>query len=155
TIFSQIASTPVIVLSSSDHKLSSGVKWFPEASFGNNVFFAKDLNEAYNIAQQILKRNGEITINPPYFQETYFSKLKIILEILHIIIMKVLSVEVTVYINCLQHGFDGDGWKDFLEYIIKRIYDILLIVAFETRLPTHMVKSINGVQTFPLKPKFT
>ena len=33
TIFSVIASTPVIVISSTDHKLSSGVKWFPKDIF--------------------------------------------------------------------------------------------------------------------------
>jgi len=80
TIFSQIASTPVIVLSSSDHKLSSGVKWFPKQYFGENVFFANNLNEAYQIGLKILERNGKVTENPTYFREKYFSKLKSILK---------------------------------------------------------------------------
>jgi len=81
TIFSQIASTPVIILSSSDHKLSSGAKWFPKEHFENNVFFAKNLDEAYEIGKRILLRNGKITISPPYFRQEYFSKLKSILEL--------------------------------------------------------------------------
>ena len=39
TIFSLVSNTPVIVVNSTDHKLSSGVKWFPE-SFREHVFFA-------------------------------------------------------------------------------------------------------------------
>jgi len=80
TIFSQITSTPVVVLSSADHKLSSGVKWFPQNLFGKNVFFAKNLDEAYVITQDILKRNGKIIENLPYFKENYFSKLQYLLE---------------------------------------------------------------------------
>lgn len=74
TIFSQIVNTPVIVLSSSDHKLSSGVKWFPKNIFENNVYFAKDLNEAYDMAMNILSRNGNIYTNPPYFKNMYYTK---------------------------------------------------------------------------------
>ena len=74
TIFSLIAATPVIVLSSADHKLSSGVKWFPE-SFSRYVKFAKDLDEAYTIAIQMLNDNYDYQLQP-YFQENYFSVLK-------------------------------------------------------------------------------
>ena len=74
TIFSQIANTPVIVISSNDHKLVSGVKWFPKEYFCDNVFFAKSLDDAYNMAQDILKRNGKVIKNPPYFKDKYYSK---------------------------------------------------------------------------------
>ena len=47
TIFSQIVNTPVVVISSADHKLVSGVKWFPLEKFGQNITFAKDLDEVY------------------------------------------------------------------------------------------------------------
>ena len=80
TIFSQITSTPVIVLSSSDHKLSSGVKWFPKEYFGQNVFFANDLDEVYSMANIVLKRNGKIVENSSYFKNEYFLKLQSILE---------------------------------------------------------------------------
>ena len=73
TIFSQIVNTPVIVISSTDHKLSSGVKWFPHEKFSDNISFAKDLNEAYEKAVDILKRNGAVKKNPAWFKENYFS----------------------------------------------------------------------------------
>lgn len=75
TIFSLIANTPVIVLSSTDHKLSSGVKWFPN-EFGEFVSFAKDLDEAYELA--LARYNGNIYKNllTPYFEENFYSKLK-------------------------------------------------------------------------------
>ena len=43
TIFSLIGNTPVVVLNSNDHKLASGVKWFPE-SFSGHVYFAETLD---------------------------------------------------------------------------------------------------------------
>lgn len=70
-IFSQVASTPVIVIDSADHKLSSGVRWFPREAFGRNVNYAKSLDEAYSLAEELLaesyhKENGN------YFYRTYF-----------------------------------------------------------------------------------
>lgn len=81
TIFSAIASTPVIVINSADHKLSSGVKWFPEDVFGDKVQFADNLNEAFNMAIDILSRNNQKYNNPPYFKEKYWDKLKEIINI--------------------------------------------------------------------------
>lgn len=72
-IFSQITSTPVIVIRSNDHKLSSGVNWFSPDIFKNNVTFANSLDEAYNIAEKILQKEN-ITPNPPYFYQTFFNK---------------------------------------------------------------------------------
>jgi len=72
TIFSQIANTPVIVLSSTDHKLSSGVNWFPKEIFGNNVFFAENLDKAYTIASEILGKDIRVS-NPPYFKKSFYS----------------------------------------------------------------------------------
>lgn len=73
TIFSEVANTPVIVLSSTDHKLSSGVKWFPKEVFGNMVQFADNLDEAYWLAIQIIKSSLK-TQNPLYFKENYYLK---------------------------------------------------------------------------------
>ena len=73
TIFSQIENTPVIVLSSTDHKLSSGVKWFPQKVFGSNIVFVENLDEAYCIAIKILKSNSKIVENPPYFRDKYYN----------------------------------------------------------------------------------
>lgn len=75
TIFSQIVNTPVIVISSSDHKLSSGVKWFPKDLFGKNIYYANDLTEAYDIAKTILERNGQIFENVAWFKDNYYTKI--------------------------------------------------------------------------------
>lgn len=74
TIFSQIENTPVIVLSSTDHKLSSGVKWFPKDIFADNVYYANNLDEAYKQTLSVLSRNGLTKVNPPYFKNCYYSK---------------------------------------------------------------------------------
>ena len=74
TIFSQIVNTPVIVISSTDHKLSSGVKWFPKEQFSHNITFAKNLDVAYQQAMEILKRNGKEFLNPTWFKDNYYLK---------------------------------------------------------------------------------
>lgn len=74
TIFSAIANTPVVVINSADHKLSSGVNWFPKDEFGDNVQFANNLDDAYAKAKAILVRT-DIKKNPPYFKVNYWDKL--------------------------------------------------------------------------------
>lgn len=78
-IFSAIASTPVVVISSADHKLSSSVRWFPKELFDGYIYYAQNLDEAYTLSQQILKRDGDKYNNPPYFKKNYWDKLKEIL----------------------------------------------------------------------------
>ena len=75
TIFSLIANTPVVVLSSVDHKLSSGVKWFPE-QFSDYIKFASSLDEAYLIASQYLERSDGNVRLPTYFKDKYWDHLK-------------------------------------------------------------------------------
>lgn len=75
TIFSLIANTPVVVISSTDHKLSSGVKWFPK-EFEEYVSFAQDLNEAYEKAFSILMNPPVEKKLPQYFREKYYNVLK-------------------------------------------------------------------------------
>lgn len=80
TIFSLISNTPVIVVNSTDHKLSSGVKWFPE-SFREHVFFANDLSDVPGMVEQIMQRNHPAPL-PPHFEEQYYGrKLLKILEL--------------------------------------------------------------------------
>lgn len=74
TIFSAIANTPVVVINSADHKLSSGVNWFPKDEFGDNVQFANDLDDAFVKAKVMLEKNNIIK-NPPFFKENYWDKL--------------------------------------------------------------------------------
>lgn len=75
TIFSLIAGTPVVVLSSKDHKLYSGVRWFPE-SYHKYVYYAENLAEAYKIVLNILQDKTLAYCLPSYFEEKYYSKLK-------------------------------------------------------------------------------
>jgi exopolysaccharide biosynthesis predicted pyruvyltransferase EpsI len=79
TIFSLVANTPVIVIASTDHKLSSGVKWFPEC-FHDYVFYADNLDIAYEKAIEILNNTSYKYKLPPYFEQNYYSKLKKKLE---------------------------------------------------------------------------
>jgi len=74
TIFAAIASTPVIVINSADHKLSSGVNWFPKEHFEDMVFFARDLEEAHDLAQRILSSAHTRRDNPSYFKNKFWSK---------------------------------------------------------------------------------
>lgn len=76
TIFSAIASTPVVVINSADHKLSSGVNWFPKEVFKDYVQFANNLDEAYTMANQMLERTDLEYNNPSYFKNEYWNRLK-------------------------------------------------------------------------------
>ena len=75
TIFSAIANTPVVVINSADHKLSSGVRWFPLEEFGMNVQFADSLDDAYMKASAILQSTEEVRKNPAYFKDNYWNHL--------------------------------------------------------------------------------
>lgn len=73
TIFSLIAGTPVIVLKTQDHKVSTGVDWFKDVY--DYVYFAKDLKEAYELSAKIL--SAKTTCTPyPYFKKKYYDQLK-------------------------------------------------------------------------------
>lgn len=78
TIFSLIAGTPVIVLKTSDHKLSSGVKWFPD-EFKDYVYFAENIESVHDIAMSVFGKKLTHKL-PPYFKEKYYDKLKYLLE---------------------------------------------------------------------------
>ena len=74
TIFSLIANTPVVVMPSTDHKLSSGVKWFPE-SFKDYVRFAPTLDDMEREVNHVI---NDLHLNhrlPPYFSEKYYDGL--------------------------------------------------------------------------------
>ncbi len=77
TIFSLIAGTPVIVVKTQDHKVSTGVDWFKGIYEG--VFFADTLEIAYTRACEILAR-GYTPVPKPYFKEKYYMGLKKVFE---------------------------------------------------------------------------
>lgn len=78
TIFSLISQTPVIVLSSTDHKLSSGVKWFPD-EFSNYVKYIENIRDVPAAVESVYKSDYSYNL-PAYFVENYYSKLKGYLE---------------------------------------------------------------------------
>lgn len=78
TIFSLISNTPVIVLETKDHKVRTGTEWFSPV-YDGAFFNASNLDEAYEIARELLKKRKRLE-NPAYFQNEYYGKLKSIFE---------------------------------------------------------------------------
>lgn len=77
TIFSLVAGTPVIVLKTQDHKVSTGVDWFK--GIYDYVYFAENLEEAYAKAIDILEHPKD-THPLPYFKAEYYDNLKELFE---------------------------------------------------------------------------
>ena len=73
TIFSMIASTPVIVIKSNDHKVTTGVNWF-DGVYDGHIFRADDLDHAFELVKAVYQADiPEIT--EPYFEKQYYDKL--------------------------------------------------------------------------------
>lgn len=73
TIFSLIAGTPVIVIRTKDHKVSTGVKWF-EGIYDDYVYYCDNLESIPLIINKIMGQKSKKKIEP-YFDEQYYSKL--------------------------------------------------------------------------------
>ena len=78
TIFSLIAGTPVIIIKTTDHKVTTGADWFKGVY---NVYVAKDLDDAFKLYQEIVLKNLDHKL-PPYMKERYYDKLKELFETL-------------------------------------------------------------------------
>lgn len=78
TIFSLAANTPVIVIKTTDHKVTTGVDWF-KGVYDDTVFLAESLEHAYELAGKIME-NYEYPVLKPHFKEKYYDKLKKIVE---------------------------------------------------------------------------
>lgn len=74
TILSLAAGTPVIIIKTTDHKVITGADWF-KGVYDDYVYVAKDLNDAYSIAQRLLTENLSHKLEP-YFEKAYYEKLK-------------------------------------------------------------------------------
>lgn len=72
TIFSLIANTPVIVLASIGHKITSGLKWFPD-TFKQHVHFAESPDQIPGLLRTILQ-NGPLPPLPDYFAAHYHDR---------------------------------------------------------------------------------
>ncbi|OQA66003.1 MAG: General stress protein 30 [Firmicutes bacterium ADurb.Bin262] len=78
-IFSLVAGTPVVVLPTSDHKLSSGVDWFSGISeFKPYVRYCGDIEEVGQLVGDVLKADLDHQL-PDTFNR-YYGKLKPLVE---------------------------------------------------------------------------
>ncbi len=77
TIFSLVANTPVIVIKTNDHKVSTGVQWFDGVY--DIVSFADDLNMVVSSVAKILNDYKEVKLKP-HFKQVYYDKLKDLFE---------------------------------------------------------------------------
>lgn len=82
-IFSLIAGTPVVALGTTDHKLSSGISWFPTDLFGQHIVFAENIDDAVARAAEFYRSDSFPTL-PRHFEKNYFSRLKRELEGEHV-----------------------------------------------------------------------
>lgn len=74
TIFSLCAGTPVIIIKTTDHKVTTGADWF-KGIYDEFVYVAKDLVDAYNIYENIKKKKLKHELEP-YFKKEYYDKLR-------------------------------------------------------------------------------
>ena len=74
TIFSLAAGTPVIIIKTTDHKVTTGADWF-KGIYDDYVYVADDLSEAASIAKKIESEERTYKLEP-FFQEHYYSKLR-------------------------------------------------------------------------------
>ena len=78
TIFSLCAGTPVIIIKTNDHKVTTGADWF-RGVYDDYVYVANDLDDAYELAKKVM--NIDLTNNlEPYFKVHYYDKLKVLFE---------------------------------------------------------------------------
>lgn len=78
TIFSLCAGTPVIILKTTDHKVTTGADWF-KGVYDDYVYVAQDLDDAYALARQLMSKNIEHSLRP-YFKTKYYDRLKLMFE---------------------------------------------------------------------------
>lgn len=78
TIFSLCAGTPVIIIKTTDHKVTTGADWF-KGVYDDYVFVAEDLEDAYNKAHCVIKSQLTHQLTP-YFKNNYYDKLRDIFE---------------------------------------------------------------------------
>ena len=74
TIFSLCAGTPVIIIKTNDHKVTTGADWF-KGIYDDYVYVATDLDDAYKKAKEIMSKKLSHQLSP-YFKENYYDKLK-------------------------------------------------------------------------------
>ena len=78
TIFSLCAGTPVIILKTTDHKVTTGADWF-KGIYDDYVYVAKDLADAIEIYDQLMQKKISHKLKP-HMKNEYYDKLKSLFE---------------------------------------------------------------------------
>lgn len=78
-IFALAANTPVIILKTNDHKVTTGAEWF-KGIYDESVFLADSLDDAFNIAKRILAMKSDDQLKPYLFDKYYKNELKRLLN---------------------------------------------------------------------------
>lgn len=78
TIFSLVAGTPVIVVKTTDHKVTTGLDWF-QGIYDDYIYLAENLEEAEAKAVQWLKNPPKEKLQP-YFEKEYYERLWQLIE---------------------------------------------------------------------------
>lgn len=73
TILSLVAGTPVVIIKTTDHKVTTGAEWF-KGVYDEYVYLASDLDDAYRLAGEILTIPVSHRLEP-YFESEYYDKL--------------------------------------------------------------------------------
>lgn len=73
TIFSLVAGTPVVIIKTTDHKVTTGAEWF-KGIYDSHVYLAESLEEAFDITKTALSKNTDYKLKP-YFEAEYYDKL--------------------------------------------------------------------------------
>ena len=74
TIFSLCAGTPVIIIKTTDHKVTTGADWF-KGVYDDYVYVAEDLDDAFRIYKMVIQSSPCYDLKP-YMKEHYYDKLK-------------------------------------------------------------------------------
>ena len=78
TIFSLCAGTPVVIIKTTDHKVTTGADWF-KGVYDDYVYVADDLDDAYQKTLKIIDRKLDHSLDP-YFKTQYYDRLKLLFE---------------------------------------------------------------------------
>lgn len=78
TIFALAAGTPVVIIKTNDHKVTTGADWF-KGVYDDYIYVANDLDDAYQIVSSIRRKHLDHRLHP-VFAAQYYDKLKEIFE---------------------------------------------------------------------------
>ena len=78
TILSLVSGTPVIVIKTTDHKVTTGTEWF-KGIYDDYIYLADSLSDAYTIAKKVLNKSFDYKLKP-HFEKEYYDKLPKLFE---------------------------------------------------------------------------